>query len=386
LAQAHESPIATSPRRRGRWWRRALGGLAFLAVLLAVARACLPWYLESAVNRALEQSPDYDGHVGPIDVHLWRGAYSIHDLTINRKRHLIPVPFFEDRLIDVRLDWASLLRGRARGRLLMDSPKINFVQGPSAEETQTGVDQPWLGMIDGLYPFRIDKAEIVGGEIHFRTFHTNPRVHVYLSDVHATIKNLTNAEDTTEPLIATVHARGTAMESGRFECEMSLDPGSHRPNFSLAARLLDVDVTRLNSLARAYGDFDFDGGRFDLVVEASAKDGFLEGYAKPLFRNVTVLSVRDIQKDDPLQLLWEALVGIVGAVFKNQARDQFGTRLSFAGDLDNPGTNILEIVGNVLRNAFVRAYLPRLEGRVAPDAAARAGPEGEMQWRSDEHP
>ena len=46
----------------------------------------------------------------------------------------------------------------------------------------------------------------------------------------------------------------------------------------------------------------------------------------------------------------------------NPSRDQFGTLINFTGDASGTTTqNILATVGNVLRNAFIRAYLPRLE-------------------------
>jgi len=48
-------------------------------------------------------------------------------------------------------------------------------------------------------------------------------------------------------------------------------------------------------------------------------------------------------------------------VLKNSPRDQFGTEIPFTGDLDQPNTDYLAAIGNVLRNAFVRAYLPQLE-------------------------
>ncbi len=366
-------PTIGPPRpRRRRLRRAAITTLAVLLVALIAGRLYLPFYVQSFVNRVLDESPDYGGSVGSVHVSLWRGAYSIDDVKVVKRTHSIPVPLFESRRVDCSLDWGSLLHGVARARVRLDHPRLNFVHGPSTEDTQTGADQPWLSIIDDLSPFRLDKADIVDGEIHFHAFHTNPQVHVYLSDIQASISNLTNLQNLTDPLMASLHARGAAMESGRFECDMSLEPRSHQPHFDLAARLLDLDVTKLNSLARAYGDFDFEGGRFDLVVEASAKDGFVEGYTKPLFRNVTVLSIRDVRKDDPLQLLWESLVGAAGAIFKNQARDQFGTRIALYGELDNPRTSILEAVGNVLRNAFVRAYLPRLEGRTAADVTARS--------------
>jgi Domain of Unknown Function (DUF748) len=361
------APTRQPTRRRRRWlWRVAVPALLIVLLLITAARLVLPWYLESYVNRVLDQNPEYDGRIGTVEVHLWRGAYAINDVQIVRTTNSVPVPFFEGRRVDFSLDWNALIHGVARGKMVMDRPRLNFVHGPTPEDTQTGAGQAWLGMIEDLFPFRIDEAQIVNGSIHFHTFHTDPPVNVYLSDVRGQVLNLTNVQDKTDPLVATVHATGTAMGTGRFEFDMSLDPQSHLPTFDLATRLLDVEVTRLNALTRAYGRFDFEGGLFDLVVELSTKDGYVEGYAKPLFRGVTVLGPRDLERGDPLRVFWEALVGIVGATFKNQSADQFGTRITLVGDIDDPRTNILEIIGNVLRNAFVRAYLPRLERGVAP--------------------
>jgi hypothetical protein len=53
---------------------------------------------------------------------------------------------------------------------------------------------------------------------------------------------------------------------------------------------------------------------------------------------------------------------VTTAVLENPSRDQFGTLIPFSGDLSGTTTaDIFATVGNVLRNAFVRAYLPRLE-------------------------
>lgn len=368
--------------RRGRAWRYVAGPVLILVVLVVCARLALPGYLEAYANRTLDQSPDYDGRVGTVDVDLWRGMYAVHDVSVVKTTNAVPVPFFECPLVEFSLDWNALYRGAMRTKILIEKPKLNFVQGPTEEESQTGGDQPWLDILNQLAPFRVDKAEVRDGRVHFRAFHTRPPVNVFLTDVQAQVTNLSNIEGDIDPLIAHVRARGTAMDSGRFRFEMSLDPKSHRPSFDMAVQLLDMDVTRLNSLALAYGDFDFTSGSFDFVLEVTTKDGFVQGYAKPLFRNVKVLSLRDVQNDNPLQLLWEALVGAVGAVFTNQSRDQFGTRITISGNLDGPRTDILEVVGNVLRNAFVRAYLPSIERRVDGESLRAAG-DGGIEFRSD---
>jgi hypothetical protein len=153
------------------------------------------------------------------------------------------------------------------------------------------------------------------------------------------------------------------MDQAKLEYKMSLDPFSYRPTFHLAVRLLGLDVTKLNDLALTYGKFDFKRGWFDLVLEADSKEGQMTGYVKPLFRNLKVFSFnQDIKEDSVLQFFWQALVGGTTAVFKNFSRDQFGTLIPFKGDASGTRTtDILGTIGNVLRNAFVRAYLPRLE-------------------------
>jgi len=92
------------------------------------------------------------------------------------------------------------------------------------------------------------------------------------------------------------------------------------------------------------------------------KEGQVDGYVKPLFRDLKVLSLsKDIKEDNVFEFFWEALVGGVAELLKNPPRDQVGTLIPFTGDMTGPSTDVLAAIGNVLRNAFVRAYLPRLQ-------------------------
>src|SRR5207248_2835817 len=156
------------------------------------------------------------------------------------------------------------------------------------------------------------------------------------------------------------------MDQAKIEYRMKLDPFSYRPTFHLVVRLLGLDVTKINDLALTYGKFDFKRGWFDLVLETDSKEGQITGYVKPLFRNLKVFSLtQDIKEDNVLQFFWQALVGLTTQVLKNQPRDQFGTLIPFRGDMTAPATDIFATIGNVLRNAFIRAYLPKLQNGAA---------------------
>jgi hypothetical protein len=334
-----------------------------LAVGAGFARALLPGAVRDYVNRTLDRNPLYAGSIGEVRIHLWRGAYSIHDVRISKTAGNVPVPLFAAKQVDFAIEWKALAQRRLVGRVAMEAPELNFVDAKSEGDDQTGADGPWLQLIRDLSPFKINSAKVRNGAIHFRAYWAEKPVDIYLSKVEASIENLTNVREETNPLVSTVQAKALAMDQAKFEYNMTLDPFSYRPTFHLATRLLGLDATELNDLTVAYGKFDFERGWLDLVIEADAKEGQLRGYVKPLFRNLKIFSLKeDIKDDNLLELFWEALVGAGTSLFKNYPRDQFGTLVPFQGDLSTATTaDILATVGNVLRNAFIRAYLPRLE-------------------------
>jgi hypothetical protein len=356
-------PKVSKSRKRGRRWRRIGLCLLVLAVILGGARLIMPSAIRDYVNRILDRNPLYTGRIGEVQIHLWRGAYSIEDVRLSKTTGDIPVPLFAAKRVDFAIQWNALLHRRVVGRVSMEEPELNFVDAPAEGETQTGAGGPWLQMIRDLFPFKINSAILHNGSVHFRAYQARKPVDVYLSQVEASIDNLGNIRGETTPLAAAVKATALAMDQARLEFNMTLDPFSYRPTFHLALRLLGLDATRLNDLALTYGKFDFKRGWLDLVVEADAREGQISGYVKPLFRNLKVFSLsQDMKEDTVLQFFWQSLVGAVTTVFKNPPRDQFGTLIPFTAVVPgSTATDILATIGNLLRNAFVRAYLPRLE-------------------------
>ncbi|MEY2466287.1 MAG: hypothetical protein QOD03_808 [Verrucomicrobiota bacterium] len=351
------------PHRRRHRLRTFLFILLVLIVILGIARAMLPWFVRNYVNRTLDRNPLYSGKIGQVQIHLWRGAYSIQDIRLSKTTGNVPVPLFAAKRVDFALEWNALLHHRIVARVLMEQPEINFVDAPTEDESQSGIGGPWLQMIRDLSPFKINSAIIREGSVHFRAYQTAKPLDVYLTQVEGSIDNLSNIGNETVPLAASIQAKAVAMDQAKLEFKMTLDPFSYRPTFHLALRLLGLDVTKINDLALAYGKFDFKRGWFDLVIDADSKEGQLTGYVKPLFRNLQVFSVtKDIQEDNVLQFFWQALVGAATNLLKNRPRDQFGTLIPFTADASNTtSADILATIGNILRNAFVRAYLPHLE-------------------------
>jgi hypothetical protein len=337
--------------------------LAVLLILLGVGRALMPWAVRDYVNRTLDRNQMYKGSIGPVEIHLWRGAYSIVNVTISKRTGQVPVPLFAAKKVEFALQWNALRHGKVVGQVFMDQPELNFVDAPSDDETQTGEGGPWLQLIRDLFPFKINSAVIRDGSVHFRSFITPKPVDVFLAEFNATISNLGNIQHETKPLVSTIEATALAMNQAKLELKITLDPFSYKPTFHLVLRLLGLDVTKINDLALAYGKFDFKRGFFDLVIDATSNEGQINGYVKPLFRDLKVFSLaQDIKEDNMLQFFWQALVGFVAKVFRNQPRDQLGTLIPFSTNTaGQTTTDTLATIGNLLKNAFIRAYLPKLE-------------------------
>src|SRR5687768_9723684 len=140
----HAEPAAGRPRKRHRGWRRFGVVLLVLIVVFGVARAMMPWAVRDYVNRTLDRNPLYDGEVGEVEIHLWRGAYSTDDVRISKTTGNVPVPFFAAKRVDFAIQWNALFHRKVVGRMLMEEPQLNFVDARSESEDQSGAGAPWL--------------------------------------------------------------------------------------------------------------------------------------------------------------------------------------------------------------------------------------------------
>ena len=77
-----------------------------------------------------------------MTLHLWRGAYQIHQVKIEKTDGKVPVPFFSAPLVDLSVEWKALFNGAFVGEIDFHRPHMNFVNGPSEASSQVGIDKP----------------------------------------------------------------------------------------------------------------------------------------------------------------------------------------------------------------------------------------------------
>ncbi len=336
--------------------------LGSVLLLLIAIRIALPYILLKLVNKELQNIPGYTGHVDDIDVALIRGAYKIKSIKLEKTGGKIPVPFFSAPLIDLSLQWASLFHGRIVGKIEVDQPILNFVKGPTEETSQTKIDSSWTDVVKKLMPLKLNKFEIVEGQIHYRDFHSKPTFDIYTRQVHILAENLSNAEKNKELLPSTITA-SAEVYGGKATASMKMDALAKTPTFDGKAKLEGLNLVNLNNFIDAFAKFDIKSGEISIYTEAAAKNGLITGYTKPIIKNLKVLNWEK-DKEKPLKIAYEAVAEAIAWIFKNHNKEQLATKVEFEGNIKNPNIDIWYLIGQILKNAFIQALYPSLENSV----------------------
>lgn len=346
-------------------FRLPLWILLGVALLLIVAHLALPHLVLNYLNDKMADMGDYHGHVVDVDLAWWRGAYSVDGLLIEKKDEPIQAPLFTASSIDVGVSWRTLWRERALvGEVILHEPHLNFVDDNEQDNDQTGGGVDWRERINELVPFTLNELRVMDGQLSFRNFDADPPVHVYANAINASFYNLTNTSNQEQGRVATFEGEAKFFNQAPIEATAHFDPFTDWQDFDVNLRMTGLDLTKLNDFSNAYGNFDFEAGTGDLVVEVEARDSQLNGYIKPLLHNVQVFSIeQDVKNEDKgfFRGIWEAVVGGGENLLKNQSKDQFATRVELSGSTKDTDVSPFQAFLAILRNGFVEAFSTRFE-------------------------
>jgi hypothetical protein len=139
-----------------------------------------------------------------------------------------------------------------------------------------------------------------------------------------------------------------------------------QPEFALGIRVENVQLYTMNDLLRDTSGFDVASGEFSLYSDFTVRNGRIDGYVKPFFKNMDVYDREQDAGKGVGQQLYEALVGGIATVFENRFHGEVATRAELSGPVEHPQASTWQIVAGLLRNAFWRAMVPGVERQERP--------------------
>jgi hypothetical protein len=75
-----------------------------------------------------------------------------------------------------------------------------------------------------------------------------------------------------------------------------------------------------------------------------------------------------------LDIFWEAIVGVLREGLKNHPHDQLAAQIPVSGSFSDVHADLWSAAGSLLKNAFVRALLPKIEPPVKLKDVAKKAP------------
>src|SRR2546423_12940628 len=108
------------------WKRKWFWPLVVILIAVLIVRLMLAIWVRDYVNRKLNEMEDYRGHVAAVELHLWRGAYTNHEVTIEKTTGERPVPFFAAPAAELSGEWVALWQGAAACEVAFCRPRMNL--------------------------------------------------------------------------------------------------------------------------------------------------------------------------------------------------------------------------------------------------------------------
>jgi hypothetical protein len=214
---------------------------------------------------------------------------------------------------------------------------------------------------------RIDRGTIDKSEFGLVNTAANPPYRVFMADTHIELENWSNqlSEGT-----AIVRLTGLLMGAGDTRISGAFRPETRSPDFDLSVKIRRTPIKSFNELLRAHGGLDVASGVFSVYSEMAVKHDKVNGYLKPLFKDVKAYDAIQDEDKGLLQKIFEKTVNVAAALLKNTPRHEVATKTHLSGPVENPQANTWEMVVTLFQNAFFDAVMPGLEGQLKKSSRA----------------
>jgi hypothetical protein len=341
--------------------RIAVKILLGVIILLVLARIALPYVVLHFANQKLAKLDGYYGHIQDIDIALYRGAYVMKDIYIDK---LDPsgkerTDFFNCPRIDLSVEWKALFEKKIVGEVEFEQPMVKYTLNKTIGKKEKEDTTDFIEVIKDFMPLRINRFSVERGQIHYADINSDPLVDVPLTEVHILGKGLTNEPEQKNELPASINM-SAKLYNGNMSMNVNLDPLNKEPTFDLDGKLTETDLLYLNSFFAAYGNFDLKKGHMSLYTEFAAKDQGFKGYVKPIIRDLDIVQFNK-EEGNPLQITWEAFIGSTAEIFQNQPKGRLATKVQVDGKFNQPEVKTFDAILSILKNAFIEALKPSID-------------------------
>ena len=220
---------------------------------------------------------------------------------------------------------------------------------------------------------KVDTLRLTNSQIGFENRVSKPPYRLFLSKVNLDLENLSNQASEGR---SNYRVQGAFMGSGSAAASGGFRSTASPVDLDIHLKMDDAKLTSLNGFLRSYASVDVADGQFSLFTELTIKKGRVEGYLKPLIKN---LKIYDREKDKGKRFgkrVEMHVLQFLANLFKNHTTKDVATVIRISGATGDPKAGEWEAIRKLLGNGLMRGILPGfLEKIKRPEAQQSKPPE-----------
>ncbi len=346
-----------------RWFKKRYLFLT-IAILVAI-RIALPYIVVNYVNRVLSDLDGYTGKIEEVDLFLFRGAYRIYEMRIDKNESEVKEPFLLIPEADLSIEWPAIFKGAIVGEVKLKEPVLNFAFGPTDAYIQTGQEVDWVQIVQDLMPISINTFEVENATVSLANITTRPTIDAAFDNINGTILNIRNVENKEDPLPSPIKLTGNTSYSGNINVTAKANLIKEFPDINYDLRAEGLDLTKFNAISKEVAGLTIEKGSLNVYSEMLIDDNKLKGYVKPLMYDLQFFTWKE--KDRSLgEAIKELFTEVAQELVENRRTKEelTATKIPLTGNIENVKSGVWATITNTLVNAYVRTFQKVIDGDI----------------------
>ncbi|WP_257310433.1 DUF748 domain-containing protein [Geothrix fuzhouensis] len=201
----------------------------------------------------------------------------------------------------------------------------------------------------------VDSLKLRNSQLGVENLGATPPYQVFISSLNLNLEHLSNQIGLETSLF---HAQGAFMGSGQASLSGKIRSTAKPVDFDLRLQVEEAKLPALNGLLKAHLGLDVAEGLISVYTEIKVKNGQVEGYIKPLVKN---LKIYDRQKDQGKpygKRVKLHVLQFLANLLKNRESKEVATVIRISGATGGPQANEWEVIRKLIANGLAHAILP----------------------------
>lgn len=346
-----------------RWFKKKY--IFFTLIFIIGIRMVLPFIVVNYINRLLSDLDGYTGKIEDVDLYLYKGAYRICDIQIDKNSEETKEPFLLIPRSDLSIEWAAIFKGAIVGEVKMIDPILNFAFGPTEAEMQTGQDVDWVQIVQDLLPISINTFEIENAKLSLTHITTQPAIDATFNNINGTILNIRNVDNKEDPLPSPIKLTGSTSYSGNISIIAKANLLKEFPDLNYDLKAEGLDATKFNALTKEVAGLTVEKGELNVYSEMLIEDKKLKGYLKPLIYDLQFFTWKE--KDRTFgEAIKEIFTEVAQELVENRQSEEelTATKIPLTGAIEKVESGVWATLVNTLVNAYVRTFQKVIDGDI----------------------